>query len=80
MNSILKKASGVCLGGALFVVGFELGAAFGKGQILGIMQATGLNANELLEQFETIDKTKMQKIRVCFIKDVARWSCEKKES
>ena len=74
MNTFIKKTIRVCIGGALFLGGMELGSVFTKGQVLGVMQKTGLNANEMLQRLEEIDKTKMQKMRVYLIKDVAQWS------
>ena len=73
MSSFIKKAIKVCIGGALFLGGMELGSVFAKGHVLGVMQKTGLNANEMLQRLEEIDKTKMQKMRVYLIKDVAQW-------
>lgn len=74
MNTFIKRASKICIGGALLFIGMEFGAVFGKGHILGLMQKTGLNTNETLELLGAMDKTTMQKIRCYIIKDVARWS------
>ena len=79
MNTLIKRAGKICLGGALFVGGAEIGAVFAKGHLLGIMQKTGFDADQILEGLENMDKTTMQKIRVYIIKDVAQWS-SKRES
>lgn len=79
MNTFIKRAGKICLGGALFVGGVEFGGVFAKGYVLGIMQKTGFDANQMLEKLEDMDKTAMQKIRAYIIKDVAQWS-SKRES
>lgn len=77
MNAFIKKASIFCIGGALFIGGIEIGTAFGKGYTIGLMKKTDLNADEIMKSLDHAKMTKLQKIRLGIIKDVAQWVDEK---
>lgn len=77
MNAFIKKASIFCIGGALFIGGIEIGSVFGKGYAIGLMKKTDLNTDETLKALDQVKMTKLKKIRLGIIKDVAQWVNEK---